>query len=74
MLRVRIFVKILLPVSVFTIAFVTPAFAYLDPGTGSMIVQAIVGGIAVAGATVGVYWTKVKSLTSRLFGTQPPRS
>ena len=58
----------LLAVATVTLAFVVPAHAYLDPGTGSMILQAIVGGIAVAGATLSIYWTKVKSVASRTFG------
>lgn len=66
--------RILLPVAVFSIALTSPAFAYLDPGTGSMILQAIVGGIAVAGATLGVYWAKVRSVADRFFGAKPPRS
>ncbi len=37
------------------------AYAYLDPGTGTMIVQAIVGGIAAASAAAGLYWSKIKS-------------
>jgi len=42
-----------------------PAYAYLDPGTGSMILQAILGGIAMAGAAISVYWQKVRSFFSK---------
>lgn len=37
------------------------AFAYLDPGTGSMVLQAILGGAAVALATCSLYVEKIKS-------------
>jgi len=37
-----------------------PAYAYLDPGVGSMILQAIIGGIAVGMTIVSIYWQKVK--------------
>ncbi|KKB12912.1 hypothetical protein VE25_04985 [Devosia geojensis] len=57
--------KLVFPAVLFTAALVAPAHAYLDPGTGSMILQAIVGAVAVAGATLSVYWGKVKSLFSR---------
>jgi hypothetical protein len=57
--------KLVFPAVLFTAALVVPAHAYLDPGTGSMILQAIVGAVAVAGATLSVYWGKVKSLFSR---------
>jgi len=32
-------------------ALTSPAFAYLDPGTGSIILQVLLGGVADAGAT-----------------------
>jgi hypothetical protein len=38
-----------------------PAYAYLDPGTGSMILQGIVGAVAATAAAVGLYWTRVKA-------------
>ena len=41
------------------------AFAYLDPGTGSIIVQGVIGAIA-GGLVVGrMYWAKFKSLFTR---------
>ena len=39
-----------------------PAFAYLDPSTGSMIISAIVGLFATAALAVKTYWYKLKSL------------
>ena len=44
------------------IGTVFPAHAYLDPGTGSMILQVILGGIAGALVVGKLYWEKVKSL------------
>ena len=49
------------------IIFPTKAFAYLDPGTGSIILQAILGFIAATITTISIYWTKFKSLISKLF-------
>jgi len=49
------------------IIFPTKAFAYLDPGTGSIILQAILGFIAATIASVSIYWGKFKSLISKLF-------
>ncbi len=37
---------------------VTPVHAYLDPGTGSFILQMILGGVAGAALLVKVYWQK----------------
>lgn len=44
------------------------AWAYLDPGTGSIIIQSIIGGIAAATALVGIYWNMAKSFVGRLLG------
>lgn len=38
------------------------AFAYLDPGTGSMILQGVIAGVALAWFTIKVYWYKITSL------------
>jgi len=37
-------------------------FAYLDPGTGSMIVQLLVGGLAAAGVALKLYWRRLLSV------------
>jgi hypothetical protein len=42
-----------------------PAWAYLDPGTGSMIISAIVGLFATVGLAVKTYWYKLKGLFRR---------
>ena len=34
-------------------------FAYLDPGSGSMLVQLLVGGVAAAGVALKLYWYKI---------------
>ena len=38
-----------------------PAYAYLDPGTGSMIVQAVIGAFAAVGVTLGIFRKKIAS-------------
>jgi hypothetical protein len=52
------------------LSFSTSASAYLDPGTGSMILQGLIAGIAVAGFTIKTYWYKLRSL----FGKNQPSS
>lgn len=46
----------------FTIITLYPkvSFAYLDPGTGSIIIQAIVGALAATITTISIYWNKFK--------------
>ena len=46
---------------------ISKAHAYLDPGTGSIILQAILGFVAAAIASISIYWTKFKLLVIRLF-------
>ena len=42
-----------------------PAWAYLDPSTGSMILSAIVGLFATLALAVKTYWYKLKSFFRR---------
>ena len=35
------------------------AFAYLDPGTGSMLLQVILGGVAALGVAIKLFWFKI---------------
>ena len=46
---------------------VTNAYAYLDPGSGSFILQAIIGFLASLSAGFLYYWTKVKNFFLKLF-------
>ena len=48
--------------AVVLLAFIAePAFAYLDPGTGSMMLQVILGGIAAVGVAIKLYWHKLRA-------------
>ena len=47
------------------ISYTSPAYAYLDPGTGSILLQGLIGGIASAIAFLSVYWQKVKAFFSK---------
>jgi len=47
---------------------VPEAHAYIDPGSGSMILQAIVASIAAGFAFFGVFWQRIKA---RFFSAKP---
>ncbi len=47
-----------------------PAYAYLDPGTGSMLVQLLLGGFAGALVIGKLYWQRIKAF----FGLHPVQS
>ena len=36
-------------------------FGYLDPGTGSVIAQALIGVAVAGGVLVKTYWSKIRS-------------
>ena len=51
------------------LALVAPfsAHAYLDPGTGSFIIQIVIATAATAAISVKVFWQKIKGLFSHFF-------
>ena len=51
-------------------AYVSPAYAYLDPGTGSILLQGLLAAIAGATAAVGVYWQRIKCILSSMFSSK----
>jgi hypothetical protein len=59
--------KYLKIVLLFCIIMTTSAQAYLDPGTGSMIVQAILGFIAAILSYFYFFWNKVKNISKKIF-------
>ena len=59
--------KILILSLVFILFSNDNAFAYLDPGTGSIILQALLGAIAAVTSYCAFYWNKVKNLLKKLF-------
>lgn len=44
---------------------ISPAHAYVDPGSISMVVTAILGGIAAIGYSARMYFAKVRSFFTR---------
>ena len=47
------------------------AFAYVDPGTGSMFIQLIIGVIVAFGIALKVFWYKFKE---KIFGIKHKES
>ena len=39
----------------------SPALAYIDPGTGSFVIQGIIAAIVGAGIAIKMYWHRIKS-------------
>ncbi len=47
--------------------FVKQAYAYIDPGTGSMLVQALLAVVAIVSVSIGIFWQRFRSFLSRIF-------
>lgn len=66
----RIFAPAVLSLAI--LLAVTPdAHAYLDPGTGSMLLQLLLGGIAGALIVMKLYWFNIKAFLSFGSRTKP---
>lgn len=64
--RIRLIASAGAVVSMLFVAGALPAHAYLDPGTGSMLLQLLLGGVAGALVVVRLYWSNVKTRFARL--------
>lgn len=51
----------------FLLMFPQAAHAYLDPGTGSYMLQIILAAFVGVAFTIKIYWTKVKNFFVNLF-------
>lgn len=39
---------------------ISDAYAYIDPGSGSIVIQALIGALVGVGITLKVYWAKIR--------------
>ena len=67
-----------------TMLFPSTARAYIDPGAGSIILQALLAALVALGVIAKIYWFRIKDFVSRIFSRssatpenegskQPPR-
>ena len=59
--------KILILILTYLFCSMSNANAYLDPGTGNIILQAILAFIAGAAATVSLWWMNLKIFIKKVF-------
>ena len=50
-----------LGIGLLALAYAGPSHAYIDPGTGSIILQSILAGIAVAVGMLRMFWYRIKT-------------
>ncbi len=66
-------ILVLVATLVLSSVWATEAHAYLDPGTGSMLLQAAVAGIAAAAFVARSYWRRLKAgVTGQATDDEPP--
>jgi len=60
-----------LPLGIISLAMhgfvISDAYAYIDPGSGSIIAQAIIGALIGVVIAVKIYWEKLKFRLSSMF-------
>jgi len=54
--------RIILALFFLVIYFAQPIYGYLDPGSGSVVVQLILGGVAGVAVILKLYWRKLVAL------------
>ena len=59
--------KLTVLIFVYLLSSVSNANAYIDPGTGSIILQAILAFVAGAAATVSLWWGNLKMFIKKIF-------
>jgi hypothetical protein len=72
--RIRMKLKVTLIRSlsaVLLIAYSRPSLAYIDPGTGTLLLQALLGGTAGALIVGRMYWARIKDFVSSMFSRSP---
>ena len=65
MLAINKILKFFFSILLINLFFISNALAYIDPGTGSIILQAIIGAVAAAGTAISIYWSKLKTFFSK---------
>lgn len=51
------------------VVFATPSYAYLDPGTGSILLQSLLASIAVAMGVLRFHWHSFRAFLANFFGS-----
>lgn len=60
-----IYIKVIMSSVIVFLSIQSTAYAYIDPGSGSVVMTAILGAIAAVGYTVRKYFYKIRRLFKR---------
>ena len=56
--------SVLLLAAVIIIMSAGPVYAYIDPGTGSMVLQIVIGGMLACMFGIKMFWRRIKTMIS----------
>ena len=59
--------KVVLLVCFLYLLFPRTVYAYIDPGTGSLMIQVLIGALLGGLVTIKIYWGKIKLLFRKWF-------
>ena len=64
-------IRLLLPVVALLLVYpAASAHAYIDPGTGSIALQILLGGAAGALVIVKLYWARIRAFFAKVFSDE----
>ena len=56
----RLFIMLTMTIFLMGGFVISDAYAYIDPGSGSLIIQMIIGALVGTGITLKIYWHKIR--------------
>ena len=62
--------RLIIMTGLLAVAWTQPCYAYLDAGTGSLLLQALLGGLAGLAYVGKLYWQRIKVFGRKLFGAR----
>ena len=57
-------------VCTYNLIFPRPAYAYLDPGTGSYIFQILIAGLVGGLFAIKIFWKRIKAFLKKIFSKE----
>lgn len=63
----KFFMRLFVLLILLSLIFPKQAHAYIDPGTGSIIIQFLIGVVVGGAALVKIFWHKISANIKRLF-------
>lgn len=69
----RFFTTVLVALVLVYLIFPRPVHAYLDPGTGSYVLQLLIAGLLGAAFAVKLFWKNIRAFFTGLFSAEENR-